>query len=93
MRKHNNHRNSSCIGKKKGVECRSLMGGDITSQPAYKHLHHDGLVNAHELSIRSFFVGMHQTLAHDDVKEMAKILNDTFNQLSHQSASSSFKGL
>jgi CDP-6-deoxy-D-xylo-4-hexulose-3-dehydrase len=57
-----------------GVEIRSLMGGTITDQPAYRHVPHDGLVHCRALSQASFFVGIHQTLPEEDVRQVAAIL-------------------
>lgn len=58
----------------RGVEVRSWMGGPIVDQPAWAHLAHDGLPNARAIARRSFFVGIHQTLACDDVAEVARIV-------------------
>jgi CDP-6-deoxy-D-xylo-4-hexulose-3-dehydrase len=62
-----------------GIECRTLMGGAMTEQPAFMSLAHDGNPNARALSRRSFFVGIHQTLPSEDVLEMAKILRLTLS--------------
>jgi dTDP-4-amino-4,6-dideoxygalactose transaminase len=60
----------------RGVEVRSLMGGAITRQPAYKGLEHDGLANCNDLANRSFFVGIHQTLPEEDVATVAAIIRE-----------------
>ncbi len=58
----------------RGVETRSLMGGVVTRQPAFRHVPHDGLARCQALSERSFFTGIHQTLAVEDVRDIARIL-------------------
>lgn len=58
----------------RGVEARSWMGGVIADQPAFRDLPHDGLRNARAIARRSFFVGVHHTLAEDDVREVARIV-------------------
>jgi CDP-6-deoxy-D-xylo-4-hexulose-3-dehydrase len=60
----------------RGVETRTLMGGPIADQPAYRGVANDGNANARELSRRSLFVGVHQTLPIDDVRAVAAILRD-----------------
>ena len=60
----------------RGVEVRSLMGGAITRQPAYRHLPDDGLARCVALSLASFFVGVHQTLPSEDVAAVATILRE-----------------
>lgn len=78
----------------KGVEIRSLMGGTITEQPAYRHIPTDSLSNCLEISKevsynryclfcllickKSFFIGVHQTLNEDDVHTVASIIHDEF---------------
>jgi CDP-6-deoxy-D-xylo-4-hexulose-3-dehydrase len=57
-----------------GVEVRTLMGGDITSQPAFRSLSFDALDNCRRLSESTFFVGIHQTLADGNVADTARIL-------------------
>jgi CDP-6-deoxy-D-xylo-4-hexulose-3-dehydrase len=64
----------------RGVEVRSLMGGAITGQPAYRGLPHDGLPRCRSMSVRSFFVGIHQTLPADDVRAVGSILREEFIQ-------------
>lgn len=64
------------ILKSRGVEVRSLMGGDIADHPAFRGLPHDGLVNVSSTGTRSFFVGIHQTLPRKDVVAVAKILRE-----------------
>jgi CDP-6-deoxy-D-xylo-4-hexulose-3-dehydrase len=59
-----------------GVEVRSLMGGAITRHPAYAQLPHDGLTHCRSLSERAFFVGIHQTLPEQDVREVARLLGE-----------------
>lgn len=58
----------------RGVEARSLMGGAVTRQPAFRDVPHDGLSNCRALADASFFVGIHQTLPEDDVRVVAGIL-------------------
>ncbi len=58
----------------RGVEVRSLMGGVVTRQPAFRYIPHDGLVHCKALSDRSFFTGIHQTLAEQDVRDVSRIL-------------------
>ena len=58
----------------RGVESRTLMGGPIADQPAFRTIAHDGLANARALSARALFVGIHQTLPLDDVHSVAAIL-------------------
>ena len=58
----------------RGVEVRTLMGGAITRQPAWKDVPHDGLVNCTALAEASLFVGIHQTLRDEDVEAVARIL-------------------
>ncbi len=58
----------------RGVEVRTLMGGAITRQPAYRHLAHDGLRRTHRVAESSFMVGIHQTLPEADVADVAAIL-------------------
>ncbi len=60
----------------RGVEARSLMGGVIADQPAFRELPRGELTHARELARRSFFVGLHQTLPTDDVREVARILRE-----------------
>ena len=60
----------------RGVETRSLMGGPIVDQPAYRDLAHDGLENCRSLAARSFLVGIHQTLPVPDVHAVASILRE-----------------
>jgi CDP-6-deoxy-D-xylo-4-hexulose-3-dehydrase len=64
------------ILKSRGVEVRSLMGGNIADHPAFRALPHDGLVNVSSMGARSFFVGIHQTLPRKDVVAVAKILRE-----------------
>lgn len=59
-----------------GVETRSLMGGAITDQVAYRALPDDGLPNCRGLARRSFLVGIHQTLPEADVRAVARILQE-----------------
>jgi CDP-6-deoxy-D-xylo-4-hexulose-3-dehydrase len=62
--------------RKRGVEIRTLMGGDITGQPAYRNLPHDGLDNCRRIASSTFFVGIHQTLSTSDVEDTAAILRE-----------------
>lgn len=63
------------------VEIRTLMGGGITRQPAYLHLHHADLPHCDDMAARSFFVGIHQTLPDADVETVAQILREELVQL------------
>ena len=58
----------------RGVESRTLMGGPIADQPAFRAIPHDGLAHARALSSRALFVGIHQTLPLEDVRTVAAIL-------------------
>ena len=58
----------------RGVEVRSLMGGVASGQPAFRHLPTDGLANCTHTAATSFFVGVHQTLAEEDVAAVAGIV-------------------
>jgi len=59
---------------KDGIECRSLMGGAMTQQPAFRTMASDGTPNAIKQAAQSFFVGIHQTLPVEDVAHVAKAL-------------------
>jgi len=65
--------------EQRGVEIRSLMGGAISEQPAYSHIPTGKLDNCLDMSQTAFFVGVHQTLKEEDVKETAKILKDVLD--------------
>jgi CDP-6-deoxy-D-xylo-4-hexulose-3-dehydrase len=58
----------------RGVEVRTLMGGAITRQPAYQHVPHDGVPQCTRLAEASLFLGIHQTLPHEDVAAVARIV-------------------
>ncbi|XXF78431.1 DegT/DnrJ/EryC1/StrS family aminotransferase [Myxococcaceae bacterium GXIMD 01537] len=58
----------------RGVEVRTLMGGAITRQPAYRHVPHDGVEHCTRLADASLFVGIHQTLPPEDVEAVARIV-------------------
>jgi CDP-6-deoxy-D-xylo-4-hexulose-3-dehydrase len=60
----------------RGVEARSLMGGVIADQPAFSDLPREDLPVARDLARRSFFVGIHHTLATDDVRDVARVLGE-----------------
>lgn len=60
----------------RGVESRTLMGGPIADQPAFRGISTDGNIHARALSQRALFVGIHQTLPLDDVRTVASILRD-----------------
>ena len=60
----------------RGVEARTLMGGAIVDQPAYAALANDGLARTRDLARRSLFVGVHQTLPLEDVRDVARILSE-----------------
>ncbi|MFO0950104.1 MAG: DegT/DnrJ/EryC1/StrS family aminotransferase [Isosphaeraceae bacterium] len=64
----------------RGVEVRSLMGGAITQQPAYRDLSHDGLHNCRAIASQSFFVGIHQTLEEADVRAVGAILREELSR-------------
>jgi CDP-6-deoxy-D-xylo-4-hexulose-3-dehydrase len=64
----------------RGVEVRSLMGGAIADQPAYAQLETDGLRRCRDLSRRSFFAGVHQTLPEADVRAVAEILRAVLSE-------------
>lgn len=62
----------------KGVEIRTLMGGATCTQPAFKNLVGFGdQSNSIEMADTTFFVGIHQTLSCNDVKTVARIINET----------------
>lgn len=61
---------------RRGVETRSLMGGAITKQTAFRRLHHEGLAHCVSLAERSFFTGIHQTLSDGNVLSAAEILRE-----------------
>ena len=61
---------------RRGVEVRSLMGGAITDQPAFRAIPDDGLRNARRLAGSAFFVGVHQTLPEEDVSAVAALLRE-----------------
>jgi CDP-6-deoxy-D-xylo-4-hexulose-3-dehydrase len=53
------------------IECRSLMGGAMVDQPAFRHIAHDGNARARAMDARSFFLGIHQTLPRTDIEIVA----------------------
>ncbi|MDE1151633.1 MAG: DegT/DnrJ/EryC1/StrS family aminotransferase [Micavibrio sp.] len=57
-----------------GIECRSLMGGAMTQQPAFQNMASDGTPHAIKQATQSFFVGIHQTLPLEDVAHVAAAL-------------------
>lgn len=59
-----------------GVEIRTLMGGVITSQPAYRNLAHTNLSQSIKMSDSSFCLGIHQTLEKDAVSDVAAVLQE-----------------
>lgn len=62
----------------KGVEIRTLMGGATCSQAAFKNsVEYEDQKNAIEMADTTFFVGIHQTLTLNDVKAVARIINET----------------
>lgn len=61
-----------------GVEIRTLMGGICCEQPAFLELAKNDLPNAHVLVEHTFFVGIHQTISHIDIQEMAEIIANAF---------------
>ncbi|MBP5586674.1 MAG: DegT/DnrJ/EryC1/StrS family aminotransferase [Lentisphaeria bacterium] len=60
-----------------GVEIRTLMGGVCNEQAAFAGLDRRRFRNAHDMAEHSFFVGIHQTIPHDDARAMAELLADT----------------
>ena len=60
----------------RGVEIRSLMGGAMHHQPAYRHLAHAGLKECEKLGARSFFVGIHQTLEASQIERAAGVVRE-----------------
>lgn len=64
----------------KGIEIRSLMGGSIANHPGFKNLPNDGLNQTNAIGARSFFVGIHQDIPFNDIKEVARILKEVFNK-------------
>lgn len=60
----------------RGVETRTLMGGAMSEQPAFKGIAHDGLAACKATAAATVFVGVHQTLKTEDVEAMAKIVAD-----------------
>ena len=58
----------------RGVEVRSLMGGAMSRQPAFSGMPSDGLSRCEAMAAASFFVGIHQTLSVDDVRDVARIV-------------------
>ena len=61
----------------KGVEIRTLMGGVVTGQKAFQKLQEQQeLKNAKEMAKTTFFVGIHQTLSEEDIKFIAKSLEE-----------------
>ena len=61
-----------------GVEIRTLMGGVISEQPAYRFINSKNLKNAKETAEKTFFVGIHQTLTEENVKAVGDIINSSF---------------
>lgn len=60
----------------RGVEVRTLMGGPIVDQPAFARLAHDGLRACRALAANTRLLGIHQTLAAEDVAAVSEILVD-----------------
>lgn len=58
----------------RGVETRNLMGAALADQPGFAGLEHDGLTHCRQVAASACFVGVHQTLAEDDVRAVAKIV-------------------
>lgn len=57
----------------KGIQCRSMYGGTITSQPGYRYIdfiQHKGLENSDYLSRYAFWIGIYQGLTEERMKEM-----------------------
>ena len=63
------------ILKAEGIEMRTLMGGVSNEQAAFRELLGTELLpNAHEMAETTFFVGVHQTLPEEDVRQVAERL-------------------
>lgn len=60
-----------------GVEIRTLMGGVCNEQTVFAGLTQLCFPNARDMAKHTFFVGIHQTLLHDDMKAMAELIADT----------------
>lgn len=69
----------------RGIEIRSLMGGVITDQPAFRSLSKNNLSHSKNMADSSFCLGIHQTLQSDAVHAVAIILNEV---LMHEYTSS-----
>ena len=63
-----------------GIEVRSLMGGPIHHQPAFRQLARDGLENCESMGRTTFFVGIHQTLETEDVRRAAAIVREVLEK-------------
>lgn len=63
----------------RGVEIRSLMGGVLADQPAFRGVARGDLTTCTSLAKRSFFVGIHQTLSPEAVHTTARILHDVLS--------------
>ena len=64
----------------RGVEVRSLMGGPIHHQPAFRNLAHSGLQNCEAMGNTTFFVGIHQTLETEEVRRAAAIVREVLEK-------------
>lgn len=60
----------------RGVETRNLMGTALADQPGFAGLGHDGLARCRRAAASTCFVGVHQTLAEDDVRAVAAIVRE-----------------
>lgn len=60
----------------RGIEVRSLMGGAIHQQPAYRHLARAELKHCEALGSRAFFLGIHQTLETEQVHNAAAVVRE-----------------
>ena len=64
------------ILKDEGIEMRTLMGGVSNEQKAFKDILGSEIkTNAHDMALKTFFVGIHQTLPTEDVQYVAERLN------------------
>ena len=64
-----------------GVEIRSLMGGGAHGQPAWATVPHDGLPVSRRVSESSFFVGIHQTLDTENVRQVGQIIHSILQKV------------
>lgn len=60
-------RNCTQALRSAGIEARSLMGGALHSQRAYRHLAHERLMASERIGSEGFFLGIHQTLTEEQI--------------------------